>query len=101
MLLTLLLLLLLYGNAYSDWLWGSLSTEGRDAGRLLELLADRVLGELLPLVPARQVAAWFKLDGAVEDDKVGGRAVAGLDVRLGDIDSGETESVSWEELGGD
>ncbi len=48
-------MLLLYGNELSDWLCGIFSTEGRDTevGRLLELLADKVLGELLPLVPIR------------------------------------------------
>ncbi len=63
----------------------------------MELLADKVLGELLPLVPimAMTAAELFMFDGAMERDSVAACcAVAGLDVRLGDMDSGETESVS-------
>lgn len=70
-------------------------------GRLFELLADKVLGELLPLVPVRQVMVLFMLDGAMDEDKVAGWEVAGDDVLLGDMDNGDTESVSWDELGGD
>ena len=80
-----------------DWLCGIFSTDGldTDVGKLLELLADKVLGELLPLVPIMPSAAAEVFDGAMDSDNVAACwAVAGLEVLLGDMLRGETESVS-------
>ena len=61
----------------------------------MELLADKVLGELLPLVPIMVIAAPAEeCDGAIDEERVAGWAVAGLEVLLGDSDKGDTESVS-------
>jgi hypothetical protein len=86
----------LLGNVFSEWLWGSLSTCGLEIeGRLLELDGDKVLGELLMLLPVivsrgKNAGNFVKL--VVEDVDVL-VVVKGL-ARLGEEDMGDTESVS-------